>query len=478
MARRLDSLASTLGATLVPGRVEPSNPVESAVALDDFSVVVHPSFATLVIGERDELLGALASGDARAASLADAVLVTGADDPALRAALADARVTALVGAPGHESAILPTLVALLAADQAAEDRLVTNGTKVLTQVARRGGAKAVIAELAHRIDGWAVLLDAYGQVITTAGAGGLHVQDAVAVAFNRPVRVRHPGLQVHPVGPGEDLTAILVIASRESSTSRARDLASQAAALLDLVLRTHDHTGTERLGRAVMVDTLLAGGAEASALLRRWGVRERSLTAFALSSRSKGVDLERLVTRWLDELGAVHVLTESHDRVLGFLRDDQVDAFARRAVEFALDGNAVLRLGLGSSAPGDALARSAAEARQAHESAVADARTVVRYRALPTVALVLERLDADAAAGIAELLDPLRGADGAHGELLQTLRVYLVEHGALGTTASALGVHRQTLASRLHRIEDLTGLSMSNPDDRTAAWLALRALER
>lgn len=478
MARRLDSVAAALGAELVPGRVEPSKPVDSAVRLDDFSVVAHPAFATLVVGGGDELLAALEAGDPRAGALADAVLVTSDDDDALRAALRDAGATALVGAGLHDEALAPSLVAMLAADQAAEDRLVTTGTKVLTQVARRGGAKAVIAELAHRVDGWAVLLDVHGQVITTAGAGGLHVQDAVAVAFNRPVRVRHPGLQVHPVGPGEDLTALLVIASRESSTSRARDLASQAAALLDLVLRTHDHTGTERLGRSVMVGTLLAGGAEASELLRRWGVRERALTAFALSSRSKGVDLERLVTRWLDELGAVHVVTEAHDRVLGFLRDDQVDAFARRATEFMLDGRAVLRLGLGSSAPVDALSRSAGEARQAHESAVADARTVVRYRALPTVAYVLERLDADEAAGIAELLDPLRDAGGAHGDLLQTLRAYLVEHGALGATASTLGVHRQTLASRLNRIEELTGLSMSDPDDRTAAWLAVRALER
>lgn len=31
----------------------------------------------------------------------------------------------------------------------------------------------MIAELAHRIDGWAVLLDAHGQVVTTAGAGRL-----------------------------------------------------------------------------------------------------------------------------------------------------------------------------------------------------------------------------------------------------------------------------------------------------------------
>ncbi|MCD5345619.1 helix-turn-helix domain-containing protein [Agromyces sp. H3Y2-19a] len=478
MARRLDSIAAHVGAELVAGRLDGSVPVDSAVPLADFAVVGHPAFATLVVGRPGELAAAIGAGDDRAAELAAAVLVTTGDTAELRAAVANADATAIVGATTPPDALLPTLVALLATDQAAEDRLVTTGTKVLTQVARRGGAKAVIAELAHRIDGWAVLVDVHGQVITTAGAGGLHVQDAIAVAFNRPVRVRHPGLQVHPVGPGEDLTAHLVIASREGSTSRSRDLASQVAALLDLVLRTHDHTGTERLGRAVMVDTLLAGGAEASALLGRWGVRERSLTAFALSSRSKAVDLERLVTRWLDELGAVHVVTEAHERVLGFLRDDHVDAFARRVDEFALDGRAVLRLGLGSSAPGDGLARSAGEARQAHEAAVADARTVVRYRSLPTVAYVLERLDGDGTARIGELLDGLRDDDGAHGELLQTLRVYLAEHGALGTTAATLGVHRQTLASRLARIEERSGLSLSSPDDRAAAWLALRALER
>lgn len=478
MARRLDSVAETLGATLIAGRVDPSTPVDAALPLADFAVVGNPAYATLVVASGPELVRALRLGDARAEALASAVLVTTDDDAGVREAIAARGAASLLGARLDASALLPTLVALLSADQAAEDRLVTTGTKVLTQVARRGGAKAVVAELARRIDGWAVLLDVHGQVITTAGAGGLHVQDATAVAFHRPVRVRHPGLQVHPVGPGEDLTAHLVVASRESSTSRSRDLASQAAALLDLVLRTHDHSGTERLGRAVMVDTLLAGGPEASALLQRWGVRERSLTAFALSSRSKGVDLERLVARWLDELGAVHVVTEAHERVLGFLRDDHVDGFARRVEEFLPDGRGVLRLGLGSSAPADALGRSAGEARQAHESAVADGRTVVRYRALPTVAYVLDRLDPDAATRLGDVLDPLRDDDGTHGVLLRTLRVYLAEHGALGTTAASLGVHRQTLASRLHRIEELTGLSMSSPDDRAAAWLAVRALER
>jgi purine catabolism regulator len=538
VVRDLRSITSTLGGTLLEGgtadradqrgvdrgvdRVNPgvmrspsaNSPVDTVLRLDEFAVVGHPDYATLVVGSGPELADALAD-PRRVTALRGAALVTADDTVRLRAAIARTGATAIIGVQRPAAALHPLLVALLATDQAAEDRLVTTGTKVLTQVARRGGVRAVIAELAHRIDGWAVLIDPHGQLITTAGAGGLHVQDAVAVAFNRPVRVRHPGLQVHPVGPGEDLSAYLVISSREGSRSRSRDLASQTAALLDLLLRTHDHTNTERLGRELMVGTLLAGGSAATALLRRWGVRDAELAAFAVAARSKSVDVERLVLRWLDDLGAVHVVAEEAGRLIGFVRAEHGDALARLVVELSavaaggsgspgIAGTAgqatatgragapgtarpatgptetrvALHLGLGSPAATDALARSADEARQALETAMADGRDVVRYRALPTVAYVFDRLGEADASRLVTILDPLLGADGAHGELTRTLRVYLAEHGTWGVAAERLGVHRQTLASRIRRVEELTGLSMGDPDDRTAAWLALRALDR
>ncbi|GAB3127127.1 PucR family transcriptional regulator [Glaciibacter psychrotolerans] len=479
MARDVLSVARVLAGTLVGDSVSPATPVDSVVSAQNFMVIAHPNFASLVVATPTELQALLHPAHPRAEIVRRAVIVTEAHSPETSALVRGAGATAILCAGTTASALLPRLEALLANDQAAEDRLVTSGTKVLTQVARRGGVKAVIAELAHRIDGWAVLLDSQGQAITTAGAGALHVQDATAVAFRRPVRVRHPGLQVHPVGSNEDLTAYLVVASHEGSMSRSRDLASQAAALLDLILRTHDHTTTERLGREVMITSLLTGSpGEAEALLRRWGVHESSLTAFILSARTKSVDLERLVARWLDELGCMHVMTGVNGGVLGFIRDDRVDEIAARVESYASDVQVSLRCGIGSSTSLDALARSASEARQAHQVAVTDARSIARYRALPTVRYVLDRLDQDSTAQIADVLDGLRDSAGEHGELTRTLHTYLAEHGSWGVTATQLGVHRQTLNSRIQRIEALTGLSMSDPDDRTAAWLALRALER
>lgn len=479
MSRDLTAVARVLGGELcLDGRVDASTPVDAAVRLDDFAVVGHPSYATLVVASARALEGAILAGGERATALRHVVLVVGGERPGLRDLLSDKGFCAIVVAEADEELLHARLVAMLTADQAAEDRLVTTGTKVLTQVARRGGAQAVVAQLAHRIDGWAVLLDAHGQTITTAGAGGLHVKDAVTVAFHRPVRLRHRGLQVHVVGSDEDVTGYLVISSRHASTSRSRDLASQAAALLDLVLRTHDYTGTERLGREVMVGTLLAGGDPAVALLRRWGVHELSLTAFVLTARSRSLDLERLVIRWLDELGAVHMVTVERGTVLGFVRDEHADALAERVENSTVAPRLPLRLGLGTPAPTDVLTRSVAEARQAHEVAVADGRDVVRYRALPTVAYVLDRLDPVDGGRLAGVLDPLRDGDGSHGDLTVTLRTFLAQNGVWGMAAERLGVHRQTLTNRIRRVEDLTGLSMASPDDRAAAWLALRALER
>lgn len=463
MTRDLASITRLLGATLIEaGSLGARAPVSSVVPLADFAVVPHPQFATLVVGSSDEIATALA-GDERGASLRLAVVVvTGAGGT-----VPDG-VTAIVEPAMAPELVLPTLQAVLATDAAAEDRAVLAATKVLALAARRSGVAGVIAELARRLDGWAVLLDRDAQPIASAGAGALHIGDAVAVAFNRPVRVRSRALQVHPVGTDEDMSAFLVVTARSGSTSRARDLSSQAAALLDLLLRTHDGSRTERLGRATMMRVLAEDGTTAVMLAKEWGVRDRTLAAFALSARSSDVDAERVVIHWLEDLGAPHLLSASQGIVTGFAREEHVEEIARRAASFTVP----LHLGLGSPAPIDALAGSAEESRRAHDVAVAEGRGVVRYRHMPTIDLVLDRLSSSDARRLAALIEPLRADD-----LIDTLRSFLAENGAWGAAAARLGVHRQTLAARVRRIEQLTGLSMSSPDDRVAAWMALRALD-
>ena len=475
VALDLSAVARAVGGTCSTARLPERTPVDGVTAVEEFVVVGNPEYATLVTGPADSLLDALSVPGAIADALLGAVFVSAEDGPQLRSRLSYHGMTAILGARLSGPALHASLLALIAEDRAAADRLVTAGMNVLTQVARRGGVTAVIAELARRIDGWAVLLDAHGQVIASAGAGRLHVSDAAAFALGRPVRVRHDGLQLHRVGSEQDLAGSLVIATRSSRTSHARDLSSLAAALFDLLLRSHDPSLTEHLGREALLDILVDGGARADALLHRWGVHERTLTAFEVGTRTRTIDLERLLRRWFDELGAEHVFAADHGHIRGFVRDDLATDLIERVTAFTPVAGLRVHIGVGDPAPTHSLSRTATHAHQALDAAIEDGRPSVRYAELPSVKLVLSALESTTDARLTGLLDPLKDAHGRHGDLTRTLHVFLAENGAHRASAARLQIHRQTLAARIRHVEALTGLVLDRADDRAAAWLALRA---
>jgi purine catabolism regulator len=64
-----------------------------------------------------------------------------------------------------------------------------------------------------------------------------------------------------------------------------------------------------------------------------------------------------------------------------------------------------------------------------------------------------------------------------HTALVWTLAVMLRHNRSPNPAAAELFIHRQTLAYRVRRIEDLTGRSLSRTEDVVELWLALRALE-
>lgn len=475
MALDLSAVMRTVGGVCLAHALDERTPVDGVAKISEYVVVGNPNYATLVTGPEQDILQRLRDGGEHRAALLGAVYVTSAQTPELCSELAAHGMTAIVGTRIAGVALHATLASSIANDRAAADRLVTAGMNVLTQVARRGGTTAVIAELARRIDGWAVLLDPQSQVIASAGAGRLHISDAIAVATGRPVRVRHHGLQLHQVGTDRDISGRLIVATRSTRTSHARDLASLAAALFDLLLRTHDPSLTEHLGREALIKILLAGGAEATELLHRWGVHEHQLVAFELGSKTRTIDAEPLLSRWFNELGAEHVFTTARGQLSGFVREDVAPQLASRVENFAPVAGSRLHLGLGNLAPIDRLVRSAGQATQAFEAALVEGSPVVAFSDLATVDLVFSAIGGRAASSIAGALDALCDAQGELDELGVTLQVFLGELGAHRKSAERLGIHRQTLLSRLRRIEELTGLALDRVDDRTAAWIALRA---
>ncbi|HJQ07076.1 MAG TPA: PucR family transcriptional regulator ligand-binding domain-containing protein [Nocardioides sp.] len=66
--------------------------------------------------------------------------------------------------------------------------------------------------------------------------------------------------------------------------------------------------------------------------------------------------------------------------------------------------------------------------------------------------------------------------DAARGtELVATLRVFLEENRSWVRAAKRLFVHRQTLVSRVARIEEVTGHDLSTTDGTSELWQAIRA---
>lgn len=70
-------------------------------------------------------------------------------------------------------------------------------------------------------------------------------------------------------------------------------------------------------------------------------------------------------------------------------------------------------------------------------------------------------------------LSSLRSSD-SHDILLQTLRTFLDNAGDIRRSADELCVHRATLYNRLKRVEQLTGLSLDDGEDRLLLHLAIK----
>ena len=128
--------------------------------------------------------------------------------------------------------------------------------------------------------------------------------------------------------------------------------------------------------------------------------------------------------------------------------------------------------GARSAAEADARATLEAAERLAAPPAVARADRLPAYRLLGNLHNLPEG-ERQARA----LLEPLlQGRPDVRRERLATLRALLDQPG-LAEAAATLGVHRNTIAYRIRRIEALTGWSLADPEVRFPIALALRLVQ-
>jgi purine catabolism regulator len=340
------------------------------------------------------------------------------------------------------------------------------------------------------IDSEGVLLEAGGRLtpevhaaidfspwtdLTRAGTG-----TAASVRVDSPSR---EGLRLAFFGDGLDerqVSALAVAAEVAMPAVAARILIDEVAEVSDASVSS-----------GVLRDFVDLRGRPDPDVERRMLERGWRTTGYHLAFRTVGrsrvdaLQLLRFVTSALGRIAADSHATTSGRGVSGWLTftepppPSQVERYVGALRELHVEARRSFNVAtaVGSLASGSAgLTSSLSEAADAVRIAVNRSTTgwFVRVDGLGLEQLLLAWTGNDIFVPAARsLLAPLQAGQG---ELLTTLSAYLDHESAVGPTAAALGLHRNTVATRITRAQELLGVDMADPEVRLALHLACRAV--
>jgi hypothetical protein len=309
-----------------------------------------------------------------------------------------------------------------------------------------GGGLHAIAELAARAAGGRVVVDlARDGLAASSGTGD-----------GAPLRV--------PIVTGGEVVGTVTLFAPAPGAAAADALHAAAMATLTYIALLRDEAPRDDTGARV-VAAVLDGATDAAARADRAGLAG----ATALVARIEGGPTGPLLAALADHApGAARLI---RDGWLFALVPPEADA---PALAVALHQ----RLGVAAAAASGAplvtgLAAAHLSARLVATGAVA-AGDVAQgtWRLLVRAAL---RAPEDVAA-LAAALGPLLHDDGPQArEQRRTLATYLACDCNMNATAAAMPSHRHTVAYRLERIRELTGLDPLRAEDREQLGVALKA---
>ncbi|MGW3349097.1 helix-turn-helix domain-containing protein [Nonomuraea rubra] len=340
------------------------------------------------------------------------------------------------------------------------------------------------------------LLDDRGQPLAgeIAEPGAVRVDEFVPqrVPLDGGMLLAHPALLPHPARP----TLWLVAELRGTAAARAEivppALAVAAAAVQRWLLVHRVELERDARARTALLGDLLRLDAEPSAQLRRrvadagwqlggWhvGLRIGAVPALDL------VPWTAEISRVLRAEGVEAVVVEHGEGWTGWTTFAQEPTPARvrtlaaklRAAHRKLRGSIADHMGVGRPHPWpEGLAGTVAEATDAARLAATrpEAGFFLQVDQLGMAQLLLEWTRTDTFEPAARaLLAPLRDQPG---DLIRTLSAYLDAESSIAETAAVLGVHRNTVAARIDRVERLLGVDLGHRDERLALHLACRTV--
>jgi sugar diacid utilization regulator len=403
--------------------------------------------------------------------------------------------------------------ALEVANQALEHTVSTlrRGMQIherLTAVAAAGEGSAGIAQALHDLTGLPVAIeDRYGNPRAWAGPDRPEPypkprQDKRDNLFRQLMlegrSVRDGARVVALASPRPDVLGLIALVD-PARTSDASDLVAleHCATVLAVELaRVRGLADAELRLRRDLLHDLLTGVDDETALVRAealgydLGRPHRVLLVESSGGQQSADGALHAVRRALRELRMPTLLGMQSGLVvilLGAHSDRAVDWEALRALTLRESGGGRCRLAVGGQyeRPSElpASLREASLALRLQKASGMPEQTTV-YGDLGVFQMFASMPDLGAIETFARRwLQPLIAYDEAKGtDLVKTLTRYLDNGGRYEATATALSVHRSTLKYRLHRIRELTGHDVVEPETHfnlqlaTRAWTTLLAL--
>lgn len=338
---------------------------------------------------------------------------------------------------------------------------------------RPRGVEAALSELSRRLGCWVGLFDAAGALVhqhpTALPHGADAVTDGVAQLLarggsaSRTIEDGPDAFTILTLGRTGQLRGALAITA-VALDAEARAVVTSVTAMAGLALEQSEQLARARRRLHTQVLATLLTGDPAPAR-RVMGALPPAPVVVAVGVPERSGPL----IDWWEQTNAPSFVAESEDGLVMCVSAVDASRLDAAAAQFAVP--------MGVS---DAV--DYAEFSQAHAQALTALRRggagVTRYGDAASGG-VLDAFATDEARLLARTrLAPLRRHDQAAGsELERTLQVWLEHDAHAEHTATALGIHRHTLRTRIAQASALLGAELSSFPARAELWAALRAAE-
>ena len=408
---------------------------------------------------------------------------------------------ALANARLHESQRLATAELTAANATLAETiRALRSSTAIhdrLTRVAVAGEGEDGIARALHELTGYPVAVeDRWGNLRAWAGPErpDPYPKDPPARREELVRRLSREGLPLREgdrlvtlAHPAADVIGVLALADpgRTAGTQEQVALEHGATVLAMELARLHSIAETELRVRRDLVEELLAGADDASALARARALgydlqRPHRVVVISGQAHPSDQDVFLHAVRRAARAAGVGTLMTARGGAVVLLAEDAADwDRLHDAVHTELGGGCRIGVGGQCARPRD-FPRSWRQARFALKMQDEPGRSdqVIVFDQLGVYRVFSDLTDPVEVEGfVREWLAGLLDYDARkNGVLVQTLSAYLECGASLEATSKALVVHRSTLKYRLQRIREISGHDLSDADARFNLQLATRAL--